>query len=151
MQAAALSVSLYNWHFIRLLRVIRRVLEIFLLLVATLIVKIDIVILVVQLLVAKCLLLLQFIILLKLLKILTVLHNNSIVVIVLVILIEELLLLAVAELLQDSLTALIFSETALSSALGLLVCAPWSRGALLLLLLVVVAIGTSMGHKIIIV
>lgn len=47
--------------------------------------------------------------LVELVKILTVLYNNRIIVIILIFLIEKLLLLAVTELLEDPLTALIFS------------------------------------------
>ena len=87
--------------------------------------------------------------LVKLLKILTVLHNNHIMVIILIFLIEKLLLLAVAELLEDPLTTLVFSQSALSSPLRLLVSTARSRGALFLLLIVVIIVGicTFMVNK----
>ncbi len=94
-------------------------------------------------------LLLLLLLLVELLKILTVLYNNHVLVIVLIFLIEKLLLLAVAKLLEDPLTALVFSQSALGSSLRLLIGTAWSRGALFLFLviLIVVVICTSMVNK----
>jgi len=154
-QATALSMPLYQGDFVTLLQgVIWRAQEIFLL-ICVLIVNIAVIILVVHLLIVilrRILLLFTLLLLLllvELVKILTVLNDNHILVIILIFMVEKLLLLAVAELLEDSLTAFVFSQSALGSPLRLLISTAWSRGALFmfLVILIVVVICTSLVYK----